>query len=221
VITGVAERGLFADTRTSVEIEKALLRDPIYASLKRTAPKIFDAFVEGLARETERATTNEEILAAAQELFSELVDRLLPHAPDHLVLEEASVFIGYLDRLKSIDPESCAALADGKGAELKIDLHQKFPDLGEREIAFRNAMIVFTDPDRALPSASAVEPFLTKVFKKMEEQFGADADLLGKDALKPGEYKRYCEVMAAFYREITTLPAAQAADVLRHLYSER
>jgi hypothetical protein len=39
--------------------------------------------------------------------------------------------------------------------------------------------------------------------------------------LKPSEYKRYCEVMAAFYREVTSFPPAQAADVLRHLYSER
>lgn len=100
-------------------------------------------------------------------------------------------------------------------------MQRRFPDLGQRELAFREAMIVSTDPDRPLPSASAVEPYLTKVFAKIEMQFGADAGLLGKDGLKPSEYKRYCEVMAAFYREVTSFPAAQAADVLRHLYSER
>jgi hypothetical protein len=112
-------------------------------------------------------------------------------------------------------------LADAEGAELKIDLHRRFPDLGKRELAFREAIIVSTDPARPLPSASAVEPYLSKVFTKMQKQFGDDAGLLGKDGLKPSEYKRYCEVMAAFYREVTSFPAAQAADVLRHLYSER
>jgi hypothetical protein len=221
VISGVAERGRFANSGASADLEQVLLQVPIYASLKKTAPKIFDAFADEVARERDDGATNGEILAAAKEQFSELIDRLLPHAPDRLVLEEASIFIGYLDRLKSIDPESCAAVADAEGAELKIDLHQRFPDLGKRELAFREAIIVSTDPDRPVPSASAVEPYLTIVFMKMEEQFGADADLLRKDALKPSEYKRYCEVMAAFYREVTSLPAAQAADVLRRLYSER
>jgi hypothetical protein len=45
--------------------------------------------------------------------------------------------------------------------------------------------------------------------------------LLGKDNVKPTEYKRYCEVMAALYREAASLPAPHAADVLRHIYSER
>jgi hypothetical protein len=221
VISGVAERGRFANSGASADLEQVLLQVPIYASLKKTAPKIFDAFADEVAREHDDGATNEEILATAKEQFRELVDRLLPHAPDRLVLEEASIFIGYLDRLKSIDPESCAALADAEGAELKIDLHRRFPDLGKRELAFREAIIVSTDPDRPVPSASAVEPYLSKVFTKMQKQFGDDADLLGKDGLKPSEYKRYCEVMAAFYREVTSFPPAQAADVLRHLYSER
>jgi hypothetical protein len=55
----------------------------------------------------------------------------------------------------------------------------------------------------------------------MQKQFGNDAGLLGKETVRPTEYKRYCEVMAAFYREVTKLPAAQAADLLRHLYSDK
>jgi hypothetical protein len=221
VISAVAERGRFADTRTSDDIERTLALVPFYASIKKTAPKIFDALVDAVAKETEASATNEDVLATADEQLKELIDRLLPHASDRVVLEEASIFIGYLDRLKSIDPESCAAVADGEGAKLKIDLHRRFPDLGKRELAFREAIIFSTDPDRPLPSAAAVEPYLSGVFAQMQKQFGDDADLLGKDGLKPAEYKRYCEVMAAFYREVTNLPAPQAADVLRHLYSER
>jgi GYF domain 2 len=221
VISGVAERGRFADTRTSADIEKTLVQVPIYASMKETAPKIFGDLVDSVAQESEGGATNGEILATAQEQLSELINRLLPRAPDRLVLEEASIFIGYLDRLKSIDPESCAAVADADGAELKIDLHRQFPDLGKRELALRETIIISTDPDRPVPSASAVEADLKRVFDKMQKQFGADADLLDKDGLKPTEYKRYCEVMAAFYREVTRLPATRAADVLRHLYSER
>lgn len=177
--------------------------------------------MEAVALEHEGGASSDEILATAEADFNEVIDRLLPHAPDRLVLERASIYIGYMDRLKSIDPETCAALADVDGAVLKIDLRRQYPDLGKRELAFQEAIIVSTDLDRPVPSASAVEPYLNQVFEKMLKRFGDDANLLGKDMVRPAQYKRYCEVMAAFYGEVTRLPATQAADVLRHLYGER
>jgi hypothetical protein len=55
----------------------------------------------------------------------------------------------------------------------------------------------------------------------MHKRFGADADLLGKDTYEPREYKRLCEVLTGFHREIMRLPDPHAADVLRYVYSER
>jgi uncharacterized membrane protein YidH (DUF202 family) len=221
VISAVAEKGRFANSGISQDIAATLVQVPIYASLKKTAPEIFDAFVEAVALEHEGGARSDEILATAEGDFNEVIDRLLPHAPDRLVLERTSIYIGYMDRLKSIDPESCAALADVDGAELKTDLRRQYPDLGKRELAFREAIIISTDLDRPVPSASAVEPYLNGVFEKMLKRFGDDANLLGKDTVRPAQYKRYCEVIAAFYGEVTRLPATQAADVLRHLYSEQ
>ncbi len=126
-----------------------------------------------------------------------------------------------MDRLKSIDPESCAALGEADGAELKADLNRQFPELSRREFALRQALIVSTDLDRPVPAESQIERHLTGVFTKMQEQFQDDANLLGKDTLEPSEYKRFCEVKVSLCQEIMRLPNVQAADVLRYLYSEK
>jgi hypothetical protein len=126
-----------------------------------------------------------------------------------------------MDKLKSIDPESCAAVAEVDSAELKVDLKRQFPELVRRELAFREALVASTDPNRPIPTESQVGPHLSDVMTKMHKQFGSDADLLGKDTYEPREYKRLCEVLAGFYREIMRLPNPQAAQVLRYVYSER
>jgi len=172
-------------------------------------------------RSSTRAAPGEDVLIAAEKRFPEVVNLLLPHAPDRLVLEHTSVYVGFMDKLKSIDPESCAALAEVDGAELKVDLKRQFPELTRRELAFRQALVASTDPDRPIPTESQVEPHLSGALMKMHKQFGDDADLLGKDAYEPSEYKRLCEVLAGFYREIMRLPNPQAAQVLRYVYSER
>jgi hypothetical protein len=221
VISGVAERGRFADSGELADLAEILLQVPTYASLKQADPKLFEVFMDAVLQERQDGDGAKEILSSAGELFGEVIDRLLPHAPDPLVLERTSIYLGYMDELKSVDPESCAALAGGNDAELKADLNKQFPELSKRENTFRQSLIVSTDPDRPVPTKSEVEPHLTEVFTNIRDRFGDDANLLGKDTLESDEYGRFCEVTIGLYREITRLPGPRAADLLRYLYNER
>ncbi len=218
-ISGIAKKGTFAESSEAAELTAILLGVPVYAAMQKAKPALFDAFVDAVSLEYQKGDGAGKALASADGFFSDVVDRLLPHASDALVLERTSIYVGYMERLQSIDPESCAALEGGNGPAFKADLKQ-FPELSNREIAFRVALVVTTDLDRPVPTASQVEPYLTNAFKKMDAQFGDDANLLGKDTLAPTEYKRHCEVVTSFYREIMRLPGPQAANVLRYLYSE-
>jgi hypothetical protein len=221
VISGIAEAGKFAASVEAAAIEAALLRVPIYASLKQAAPKVFQEFLNVVSGELEEGATAREIISSADEQFTEVINHLLPHASDRLVLEHTSIFVGYMDRLKTIDPESCAAMADAEGARLKADLARQFPELSKRELAFRQALIVSTDLDRPVPEQLQIDPDLKAVFTKMRQQFGDDADLLDKDMLEPSEYKRFCEITVSFYQEAMRLPEGRAAGLLRYLYSEK
>jgi hypothetical protein len=221
VISGIAKKGQFANFGEPADIAAALLRVPIYASLKKRIPEIFEALVGAVSEQYQAGAPAEEILIAAEKRFPEVVNLLLPHAPDRLVLEHTSIYVGFMDKLKSMDPQSCAALAEVDGAELKVDLKRQFPELTRRELAFSESLVASTDPGRPIPTESQVGPHLSEVLTKMHKQFGDDADLLGKDAYEPREYKRLCEVLVGFYREIMRLPSSKAADVLRYVYSER
>ena len=183
VISGVAEKGRFAESGELADLAEILLQVPIYASLKQADPKLFEVFLGAVLQERQDGDGAEEILSSAGEVFGEVIDRLLPHAPDPLGLEQTSINLGYMDKLKSVDPESCAALAGGNGAQLKTNLNKQFPKLSIRENAFRESLIVSTDPDRPVPTESEVEPHLTEVFTKIRERFGDDANLLSKDTL--------------------------------------
>jgi hypothetical protein len=221
VISGIAEAGKFAVSVEVAKIEAALLRVPIYASLKQAAPKVFQEFLNGLAGEIDEGATAQDIITSADNQFTELVNHLLPHASDRLVLEHTSIFVGYLDRLKTTDPESCAAMADAEGATFRADLARQFPELSKRELAFRQALIATANLDRPVPEQSQIDPDLKVVFTKMREQFGDDADLLDKDLLEPSQYKRFCEITVSFYLEAMKLPEGRGADLLRHMYNEK
>jgi hypothetical protein len=117
VISGVAEKGRFADSGELADLAEILLRVPIYASLKQAEPKLFEVFLGAVLQERQDGDGAEEILSSAGEVFGEVIDRLLPHAPDPLVLERTSIYLGYMDKLKSVDPESCAALAGGNATQ--------------------------------------------------------------------------------------------------------
>jgi hypothetical protein len=144
MISGVAERGRFADSGELADLAEILLQVPTYASLKQADPKLFEVFMDAVLQERQDGDGAKEILSSAGELFGEVIDRLLPHAPDPLVLERTSIYLGYMDELKSVDPESCAALAGGNGAQLKTDLNKQFPELSKRENTFRQSLIVST-----------------------------------------------------------------------------
>jgi hypothetical protein len=220
VITGLAEKGRFAESGESADLANVLLQVPIYASLKKAHPKLFEDFANAVLQERQDGDGTKEGLSSAAALFGDVVDHLLPHATDPLVLERTSIYLGYMDTLRSVDPESCAALGGGNDAQLKADLSKQFPELWERETAFRKSLIVSTDPDRPSPTESEVDPLLTQVLAKARERFGDDANLLSKDTLDPAEYRRFCEVTIGLYQEVMRLPPAKAADVMRYLYDE-
>jgi hypothetical protein len=91
VISGIAKKGQFANFDEPVDVTATLLRIPIYAKLKKTAPEIFEAFVDAVSDRHQGGATAEQILISAERRFPEVVNLLLPHAPDRLVLEHTAV----------------------------------------------------------------------------------------------------------------------------------
>jgi hypothetical protein len=201
------------------DLAEILLQVPTYASLKQADPKLFEVFMDAVLQERQDGDGAKEILSSAGELFGEVIDRLLPHAPDPLVLERTSIYLGYMDKLKSVDPESCAALAGGNGAQLKTDLNKQFPELSNRENAFRRIPHCFDRPGSAVPTESEVEPHLTEVFTKIRSDSGTMQICSVRTLDRPnmGDSRGHDRPLSGNHPP----PQRVAADLLRYLHGER
>src|SRR5262249_52610501 len=90
VISGIAKNGQFANFGEAADPTATLLQVPIYALLKKRAPEIFEALVAAISEQHTGGARAEDVLIAAEKRFPEVVNLLLPHAPDRLVLEHTS-----------------------------------------------------------------------------------------------------------------------------------
>jgi hypothetical protein len=227
VISGVSDRSRFAASGylaslSTSDLEQVLLKNPLYAALKRAEPKTFEGITAQLMAGYRRGDSEEEIILRARSIISKTAMQRLPHAADANILQSADILIGYMAGLKSVDPESCVALEDpSRGARLKSDLQKQFPAIASKELTLLQTLIESeSHASRSLPTDQQVDAYLDKVRSKLESRPGLQLAVLDKDQLMPGDYKPYCEAALAFYEEIRRLPTREASAVLRNIYAE-
>jgi hypothetical protein len=203
-------------------MDEVVLKIPLYASLKRVEPETFKEVMARLADGYSQGDTEERIVATARDLISKSVRRQLPYASDTHVLSMIDLRIGYMEGLKSTDPESCVAIEDdSKGARLKADLAKLYPALASNELALNQALIESKVYGiRSIPSEQQVEPYFKKVFTKLAKRTELKLDLIEKVKLEPLEYGPFCELVLAFYREVRRLPTVEATALMRHVYAD-
>jgi hypothetical protein len=144
-------------------------------------------------------------------------------ASDAAVLENIDIVISYMDGLMDTDAESCVSLVDEpKRAKFTANLMKQFPAIFRREMAL-HAEVLNSAAGQDRTSIAATEqqagPSLVKVFNMIASKPGLKLDLLTRDKLAPSEYRDYCQVTLALFREVRQLPKHEAVPVLRYLYS--
>jgi hypothetical protein len=226
-ISGISDGSRFATSGYSASLsaaerEEALLKLPLFASLKRFEPETFRELMARVADGYSQGDSEEQIVATTRGLIAKSVRRKLPYASDTDVMQAVDLRIGYMEGLKSADPESCVALEDdSKGARLKVDLAKLYPALASKELALNQALIeskMFGT--HSIPNDRQVEPYLEKVANRMTTRTGLRLGLLEKAKLEPAEYGPFCEVALAFYREVRRLPIGEATALMRNIYAD-
>jgi hypothetical protein len=227
VISGVADGSRFAASgriasASPAELEQTVLKIPLYASLQRVDPRAFDEIMAQLVDGYRRGASEDEIVSMARTVLSKVVRQQLPYAPDADVLQSVDILIGYMDGLRSADPETCAAIEDpARGARLKSDLNTLFPAIAAKELALNQSIIESrANERRALPTAADMEPYLSKVLDRLARRRELRLELIEKPKLTPEEFKPFCEAVLAFYQEIRRLPPHEAVTVLRVIFTD-
>jgi hypothetical protein len=229
VISGISDGSHFAApgspaTLSTEEFERRFLKNmPLYVALKRAEPSSYDEMLRRLVAGYREGQAEDEIFAGLRRFVSSAVRKQLPFTSDANLIGYLDVLIGYMEGLKAADPGSCVAVHDpSRGAKggLARDLSLLFPDMAPKELSVYEA-IMKSDGlvGRFMPTKEQVEPYLETVRGRLAGRPDLKLDLISKPTLAPAEYKPFCELMLAFYREVRRLPANQSVAVLRNLFA--
>jgi hypothetical protein len=227
VISGISDGSRFASSgrtasMSAAELEAGFLKVPVLAALKRAEPRVFDDLIARWKDGYSKGIPEEEITASSRTLIADVVRRRLPFAPDEKLTEWVDILVGYMDNLKSTDPESCVALEDeSKGARLRSNLSKLFPEISSRELSLKQAIIESdVTGGRSIPTSEQIQPYLDKVYGKLAKRSELRLGLFEKETLDAAEYRPFCELTLAFYQELRRLPKNESGAILRNIYAD-
>jgi hypothetical protein len=185
VISGISDGSRFAASGgpallSAAELEKTLLKTPLFASLQRAEPETFKELIAQLVDVHRRGYSDEKRDSIIRSTVSKSVSRRLPYASDAELLKWVDITVSYMAELKSADPESCVAIEDpSKGAKLKANLLKDFPTIASKELALKQVLfesnLVGT---RAIPTDKQIEPYLEKLVDKLANRSDIELSLL-------------------------------------------
>jgi hypothetical protein len=195
---------------------------PLFAALQRAEPKTFEALVQQLEEGYSQGAAEDEISSIMRSTVLAAAMRHLPYASDADLFKWTDILIGYMNGLKSADPESCVAIDDlSKGAKVRSNLQAQFPALIRDDFALKQILFK-THPfgTRSIPNTKDVQPYLARVFSNLSKRSDVKPSILSKDRLSPKDYSTYCATALAFYQELRRLPTNEASALLRNLYAD-
>jgi hypothetical protein len=192
---------------------------PAVVALQRSDPAMFARFSKRFADIAANAPEDTFPSLARTVLRKTLKSQLATSTSDTL-REITEVYLGYMQALQTLSPESCVALSDeSKGASLTVNLAQQLPVLFAREmgilerVAGNNSGTIV-----APPTGDQARQYLDKVYGVLLKQ-PVQSDLLGRPTLAQSEFAPYCALVIAFYKTVLTLPPEDRANLLRYLYA--
>jgi hypothetical protein len=192
---------------------------PAVAALKRADSDAYAKFVKRFAATYKANLADDDMLTRARTALRKSINHLLAKASRGALLEITEVNLAYMRALQPVNPGSCVALSDeSKGAAMETNLARDFATLFQREMAVLERIIATPGGTDTAPSEADVRPYLETVFDELKKQ-PVQTQLLGRDKLTAAEYAPYCELVIAFYEGVRALPFADAAKLLRNLYT--
>jgi hypothetical protein len=160
-------------------------------------------------------TEVETSLAIHQRLAAIVADLRASAADD--VLVDASNF--YADQFAWLQQRGAAACYQFGRSGIHVGGKPEAMTARELNIEMRIVRSASGKPDIREPAPEVWK----KLYKKLASRgvSKGDIDLIDKNDLGDGQHARYCAVMILFYREISALPQAEAAQVIRSVLATK
>ena len=187
----------------------------VYAAIRDRFPKRYDEMVELYYRAVIDGMTEAETTTKMYRHLTATLSVLRPLAADDVLVDLGNFYADQLGMLQKQSDAVCYEYArSGLGAGI-------IPALADRELNLE-ARIVRTASQTSDTSEPSRELW-TKVFNRWSARgvSEADMDLIEKVDVQDNQQSRYCAVMIVLYKEITALPQAEAARLIRYLIAAK
>jgi hypothetical protein len=203
------------------EAERQVREIPFYKELSVHDPEAYQR-IKTIIREAVRSGDSQtKISLRIADVIGGIFPRYLPKASDDSVVAFANSMVHLLEQLDHANSDACyASLFPHKFGE--PGMAQKYEDLKtQKEVLDTMKDIVESaiNNPQAEPDPKKSEELLQPIIETMAKKYGADVTLLQGTAHDSSERKKVCEMSSEMFRQVRSLPKADASMILRYLLS--
>lgn len=225
VITGVADGYKFAASgygidATNENFAKELRRESVFQAVEQADPKAFAAIAAEFQRRYVEGVPEGTIIddIRSQKMLP-LIRSRLPTADDRTLIDFVILVADQYDALGAKDPEACYRYSL-QGADTKT-LAMLSPQLRDRELALSERILRSAQVQRS-PTKAHLQSLYEVLFRRMISKYGnRDPRLVLEPAkVQLPEYRTYCRMASATFREISIFPPAEAGVLIGEMFKE-
>ncbi|HKI12365.1 MAG TPA: hypothetical protein VKA02_09640 [Candidatus Acidoferrum sp.] len=196
---------------------------PFYRELSiydpETYQKVESIVIEGL----HDGVNQQKISQRVGDVLLTTLPKHIQKASDESVVAFVEVSLASLDELDRANPDACYSyLYPHEFGEPGMAEKYLSPQSEDKTLQVLDDVILSAiKKPQAEPDAKKADALLRPVIANLAHKYGSDVSLMEGTAHDASERKKVCEMDADLYRQILTLPPAEASAVVRYLLSPK
>jgi hypothetical protein len=205
------------------DTKRVLRTMPFYSELAAYDPETYQK-VEAIVLEGVQHGDSQEkaTLRAADEIMT-ILPKYIPKASNESVIAFVRWLLTSLDELNSANSDACYSfLYPHKFGEAGLANKYLPPKSGEQSLKVLEAVILSAArTPQKVPDERKADELMQPVITNLANKYGSDLKLVVGTAHDGRERKVVCEIDSELYKQILSLPPADASTVLRSLFSSK
>ena len=217
-LAALARGGASAD-----QLDRMLLRIPIYEAIRKVDPASYTRMRERLAAGLARKASAADLSVELFHLVERAVTDALPQAAEPDLVAYLTFVVKQLDAANRLNPSDCYVLIHPERAttEAVRDVRRRYEGLRAEEVAIKSRILLGRDKAMKPPAGSTIGSTLDRLLTTVQRRPGVDVALFASEQVSPDKHRTYCNSIIGMYEEVLKLPRRTGIEVLRYLFAVR
>jgi len=201
------------------QADRELQKSPVFAAVQKAEPDTYTKIRAALVDGTAHGKSQADIGRTINGYLVGVMAKYLPIASDESIVEMTRVVTLEVDQIGAKSADACFGFLYHPGSPAKVDLTQFVtPEVLAADKAAMTAILEsgMTSPQR-VPAKQEINPAFNRLGQQLITSFGqADVAALANPATM--DHGRYCTITGSLYKQVLSMPRADAVPLLRFLY---